>query len=124
GPAAADPYARPRQLGTPGAMPIGLQIGVPTVDQRVFFGDGASAKAYEDALTRLWRLGAAIVEFDMEPLYETARLLYDRPWVAERYLAARSGIEKAPESLHPVTRQILLRGPKPGAAAAFAAVLP
>src|SRR5262249_22914548 len=28
GPDAADPYSRPRQLGTPGAMPIGLQIGV------------------------------------------------------------------------------------------------
>ena len=121
GPDAADPYSRPRQLGTPGAMPIGLQIGVPTVDQRVFFGDGASAKAYEDALTRLWRLGAAIVEFDMEPLYETARLLYDGPWVAERYLAARSVIEKAPESVHPVTRQILLGGAKPSAADAFAA---
>src|SRR5215831_2388267 len=121
GPDAADPYSRPRQLGTPGAMPIGLQIGVPTVDQRVFFGDGASAKAYEDALTRLWRLGAAIVEFDMEPLYETARLLYDGPWVAERYLAARSVMEKAPESVHPVTRQILLGGAKPSAADAFAA---
>src|SRR5262249_59718836 len=113
-------YSRPRQLGTPGAMPIGLQIGVPTVDQRVFFGDGASAKAYEDALTRLWRLGAAIVEFDMEPLYETARLLHDRPWVAARCLAARSGIEKAPEAVHPVTRQILLRGAQPRAADALA----
>ena len=34
-----------------------------------------------------------IVEIDIEPFYETARLLYDGPWVAERYhhraLAAR-----------------------------------
>ena len=32
-------------------------------------------------------LGAAIVEIDIEPFYETARLLYDGPWVAERYIS-------------------------------------
>ena len=39
---------------------------------------------------RLWTsfagLGANIVEFDIEPFYAAARLLYEGPWVAERYL--------------------------------------
>jgi allophanate hydrolase len=121
GPDAADPYSRPRRLGALGALPRGVEVGVPTVEQRLFFGDDASAKAYEDALARLARLGAILVEFDMEPLYETARLLYEGPWVAERYLAARSVIERAPDSMHPVTRQIILGGAKPSAADAFAA---
>src|SRR5262249_31411194 len=58
---------------------------------------------------------------DMEPFYQAARLLYEGPWVAERYLAARAVIEKAPEAMHPVTRQIILGGAKPSAADAFAA---
>jgi allophanate hydrolase len=57
----------------------------------------------------------------MEPFYRTARLLYEGPWVAERYIAARSVIESAPQSLHPVTREIILGGARYSAADAFAA---
>jgi allophanate hydrolase len=122
GPDPADPYSRERPLGALGALPSGMWLGVPTVDQRLFFGDDAAAKAYEDAIARLFaRLGAAIHEFDMEPLYETARLLYEGPWVAERYLAARSVIERSPKAMHPVTREIILAGAKQSAADAFAA---
>src|SRR5262249_25605747 len=102
GPHPADPYSRPRRLGAPGA----LRLGVPMPGQRLFFGDQASAAAYDAALARLARLGAALVEFDMEPFYQAARLLYEGPWVAERYLAARALIASAPESMHPVTRHI------------------
>ena len=121
GPDAADAYSRRRSLGALEDMPRGLRLGVPKPDQRQFFGDDASAAAYDDALGRLARLGAAVVEFDMAPFYEAARLLYDGPWVAERYLAARAVIETAPEAMHPVTRQIILGGAKIGAAEAFAA---
>jgi allophanate hydrolase len=40
--------------------------------------------------------------------------------VAERYIAARSLIASAPESMHPITRQIILGGAKPTAVDAFA----
>jgi allophanate hydrolase len=121
GPDAADPYSRQRRLGVLGALPRGVRLGVPMPGQRLFFGDQASAAAYDAALARLARLGAALVEFDMEPFYRAARLLYEGPWVAERYLAARPVIEQAPHSMHPVTRQIILAGAKPSAADAFAA---
>src|SRR5215471_16823023 len=121
GPDAADAYSRPRRLGALGALPSGLRLGVPMPGQRLFFGDEASAAAYDAALARLARLGATIVAFDIEPFYETARLLYEGPWVAERYLATRALIASAPQSMHPVTRQIILGGAKPSAADAFAA---
>ena len=35
------------------------------------------------------RSAPRLVEFDLEPFYETARLLYEGPWVAERYLVIR-----------------------------------
>src|SRR5205823_7871613 len=77
------------------ALPIWL--GVPRVAQRLFFGDDASATAYEAALGRWAQLGASITEIDFEPFYRAARLLYEGPWVAERYLAARSVIASRSE---------------------------
>jgi allophanate hydrolase len=121
GPDAADPYSRPRPLGRPGAMPKGVRLGVPLPGQRLFFGDKISASAYEAALARFARMGALITEIDIEPFYETARLLYDGPWVAERYITARKLIASAPEAMHPVTRQIILAGSHPSAVDAFAA---
>jgi allophanate hydrolase len=121
GPDAADPYSRPRPPGHLGAMPSGIRLGVPSPGQRPFFGDRRSAAAYEAAMARFAGLGAAIVEIDMEPFYETARLLYAGPWVAERYITARALIASAPEAMHPITRDIILAGARPSAVEAFEA---
>ena len=121
GPDPADPFSRPRPVHAVGPMPFGLKLGVPLPGQRLFFGDRASEAAYDAALARLSGLGAKIVEIDVEPFYATARLLYEGPWVAERYLTARALIASSPESLHPVTRQVILSGAHGTAADAFAA---
>src|SRR5271169_1895028 len=121
GPGAADPYSHPRPVGAVGPVPDGVKLGVPLPGQRLFFGDTMSAKAYDEALARLTGLGAKIAEIDIEPFYAAARLLYDGPWVAERYLVAKALIASSPESLHPVTRQIILAGAHRTAADTFAA---
>src|SRR5580700_4128905 len=122
GPDAADPYSRPRPLGAVGSLPDGgAKLGVPLPGERLFFGDKMSAEGYDAALEQLTALGATIVEIDIEPFYEAARLLYEGPWVAERYLVARALIASAPEALHPVTRQIILAGAHRTAADTFAA---
>jgi allophanate hydrolase len=120
GPDIADPYTRNRPAGTPGPSPA-LRIGVPIKGERVFFGDAVSAAQFEVAIERFARLGAIITEIDIEPFYETARLLYEGPWLAERYLTAQKLIASSPESIHPVTREITLGGARPTAADAFAA---
>jgi allophanate hydrolase len=121
GPDAGDPYSRPRPLRAIGAVPAGVKFGVPPPGQRVFFGDDGSATAYNDALAYLARLGGEIVPIDFEPFYETARLLYEGPWVAERYLTAKVLATASPEALHPATRQVILAGAQATAADAFAA---
>ena len=121
GPDPADPYSRARPLGAPGPLPRGLRLGVPLPGQRLFFGDHASAARYDAALARFAGLGAAPVEVDVEPFYEAARLLYEGPWLAERYLTVRSLIASAPDALHPVTRQVILAGAHRTAADAFSA---
>ena len=120
GPDIADPYTRDRPAGTPGPLPP-LRIGVPIKGERVFFGDHVSAAEFEAAIARFEKLGASISEIDIEPFYETARLLYEGPWVAERWLAAQKLIASSPESMHPVTREIILGGARPHATDAFAA---
>lgn len=121
GPDANDPYSRDRAAGILGTAPPHIKLGVPKQGQRLFFGDKTMAEDYAAAIERLARLGAAITEIDIEPFYETARLLYEGPWVAERYLAARALIESSPDALHPVTREIMSGGMRASAADAFSA---
>jgi allophanate hydrolase len=101
-----DPYSRPA------APPVidetwPPRIGVPLPNQLEFFGNTDAAKLFADSIARLQSLGAKIVEVDFAPFLEAARLLYEGPWVAERYAAIRQFIEQKPDSLHPVTRKII-----------------
>jgi allophanate hydrolase len=120
GPDIADAYTRNRPPGVLGPMPQ-LRIGVPIKGARVFFGDQVSAAQFEAAIERFARLGATVSEIDIEPFYETARLLYEGPWVAERYHTVRKLIASSPDSMHPVTREITLGGARASAVDAFAA---
>jgi allophanate hydrolase len=122
GPDGADPFSRNRPLAEISAFPANLRLGVPRSGQLIFFGDKASETAYSDALKRWTALGATLVEFDLEPFYETARLLYEGPWVAERYLVIRNLLASSPEAIHPVTREITIAGARLSAADTFAAL--
>jgi len=117
-----DPYSRDRPLAPLSGFPDGLMVGVPRNGQLIFFGDKASEQAYADALKRWSSLGATLVEFDLEPFYETARLLYEGPWIAERYLVIRDLLASSPDAIHPVTREITLPGARISAADTFAAL--
>ena len=120
-PDGADAAARTPLAARGGPLPQGVRLGVPLAGQRLFFGDRASEALYEAALAQFEALGAAIVAIDIEPFYAAARLLYEGPWVAERYLTTRALIASSPESILPVTRQIILAGAHGTAADAFAA---
>jgi allophanate hydrolase len=98
-----------------------LRIGVPRVDQRSFFGDAECEAAFARDLAFIDGLGLRLVEFDFEPFAEVARLLYEGPWVAERYAATKPLIETHPEALYPVTRAIIEGAQKFDAVAAFEA---
>ena len=103
-------------------FPPSIRIGIPRKGQLKFFGDAISEESYDAAVGRLIALGAVPVEFDLAPFYETARLLYDGPWVAERYLVIRDLLAKDPDAVHPVTREITLKAEKITAADTFAAL--
>lgn len=119
---AQDAYGRPAQ---PHGFDFGRaeypRLGVPRADQLQFLGDSGYAQCFERARAHALALGAELVEIDFAPFFETARLLYEGPWVAERYQAIRAFIDAQPDAVFPVTREITLGGAKPLAADAFAA---
>jgi allophanate hydrolase len=99
----------------------GLRFGIPSGKFLKFFGDDAYQAAFHLTCDRMTSLGAALVEIDFAPFAETAALLYDGPWVAERYVALRAFLEKSPDSFHPVTRAIVENGKNYDAADVYAA---
>ena len=118
-----DPYSRDGTVVASGAAVTveGARIGVPKADNLNFFGDEAAKKLFHDAIARAEGLGASIVEVDLAPFLEAARLLYEGPWVAERYVGIREFFDAHADAVHPVTREIIGGGAKPSAAEAFAA---
>jgi len=122
GPDLADPFSRDRPLRDLTPFPVKVRLGVPRQGQLIFFGDRASEAAYAEALKRWTALGAELVAFDMEPFYETARLLYEGPWVAERYLVIRDLLASSPDAIFPVTREITAAGSRLTAAETFSAL--
>ena len=118
---AADPFSREDLLAPLSSQVAGTRFGVPRREDLEFFGNHAGEKLFASTLERIAGLGGVVVELDLRPFLETARLLYEGPWVAERYVAIRDFFEKDPEALHPVTRQIIGGGAGPTAADAFAA---
>ncbi|MCB1704856.1 MAG: allophanate hydrolase [Halioglobus sp.] len=118
---AADPYARPntfynrqRYFDTAAAAPF--RFGVPS--SLDFQGDSETQALFEDSVRRLERLGGEAVAVAFEPFLETARLLYEGPWVSERWLATQ-GVDRA--SMLPVIREIIAGAEGKTAADAFAA---
>jgi allophanate hydrolase len=82
-------------------------FGVPKQDQLAFFDNAETPALFAQAIHQLESLGGKAVEIDFEPFLETARLLYEGPWVAERYAAIRDFFETKPEAIFPVTKQII-----------------
>ncbi|MFI9652640.1 allophanate hydrolase [Guyparkeria halopsychrophila] len=119
-----DAFARPDRVPEFGhaAIPAtGFRFGVPRREQLAFFGDAENPGRFDTTIDRLAALGGTAVEIDFGPFLEAARLLYEGPWVAERYAAIEPFIEQSADSLHPVTRQIIAGGATPRAAEAFKA---
>jgi allophanate hydrolase len=105
-----------------------LRVGVPR--NLEFFGDLAYGQAFEQAKT-LWaqlqdREGrpwpVELVKIDLQPFSAVAKLLYEGPWVAERYAAIRAFVDEHPDQMDPVVRGIVESARRFDAAHAFDAL--
>jgi allophanate hydrolase len=106
-------------------LPTRLRVGVPMAPE--FFGDADYANAFDQACAQWRHLRDAdgqpwpveLVPVDLAPFLAVARLLYEGPWVAERYAAISDFIEAQPEAVNPVVRGIIEGARQHDAVSAF-----
>lgn len=95
------------------------RIGIPRivqVDGRIGYDKG-----WSQAVAQAEAMGATVVSIDLTPFEAVAALLYDGPWVAERYAVVQSLIESTPEAMDPTVRAVIEKARNFDAVSAFKA---
>ncbi len=88
----ADPYARGNTAFNTlpywrDERPTPFSFGIP--EQLDFDGNTETEALFHSACEQLRELGGQSISVDFEPFLQTARLLYEGPWIAERAWATR-----------------------------------
>jgi allophanate hydrolase len=113
----ADPFSR--TITQADCLPQTFRFGVPqTLD---FSDDTDTPRLFEEAVQRLVSLGGKPVSIDLTPFTDAAKLLYEGPWVAERWAAVGEFVERHADAVFPVTRTILTNSKNWDAATTFKA---
>jgi allophanate hydrolase len=97
-----------------------FRFGIPAKQDLEFFGNGDVEAAFNQAVDTLTLLGGEGQEISYEPFLEANNLLFKGPWVAERYASVGKFIESNPDSVVPITRDIILKVKDISAADVFA----
>ncbi|WP_448652496.1 allophanate hydrolase [Pseudomonas fluorescens] len=91
--------------------PRPFRFGVPRTQDLEFFGCDQGPQLFQQAIKRLIALGGEPVTLDLSPFLEAARLLYEGPWVAERYSVTGELMAREPDAVLPVIRAVLAKAP-------------
>ena len=83
------------------------RIGVPPREQLVFLDDSSARAMFHEATERVRAMGCTLVEIDLHPFLAAGQMLYGGGFVAERLVAGGDLLERKPEALVPVVRDIL-----------------
>lgn len=97
-----------------------FRFGIPDEAHLEFFGDEEYRRLFHEALDRIKSLGGEAVTIPFADFAATARLLYQGPWVAERWAAFGAFLEQHPDSVLPIIHQVVGPGKDIPASAAFA----
>ncbi len=87
-----------------------FEFGVPRSDQLEFYGNEQYTAAFTKSIALLENIGGIKREIDFSDFLDAARLLYEGPWIAERYHGIRELIETNPSALLPVIQTIIGQG--------------
>jgi allophanate hydrolase len=83
------------------------RIGVPPREQLVFLDDAQARAMFHDATERFRAMGCTLVEVDLRPFLAAGLMLYGEAFVAERLVVGGDLLDRKPEALAPVVRDIL-----------------
>lgn len=119
-----DPYSRHNPAWNHGSafgVPQRFRFGIPRPPDLAYFGCAEGPALFAAAVETVRAIGGEPVEIDFSPFLEAARLLYEGPWVAERYAVAGPLLERHPDAVLPVIRAVLAKAPAATAVEAFTA---
>ncbi|MDO9394005.1 allophanate hydrolase [Methylotenera sp.] len=119
---ADDAYSRQTPANVMSNLGNHFIFGVPKPEQLAFFGNSETPILFKQAIQKIEKIGGKAIEIDFSPFLETAQLLYEGPWVAERYAAIREFFDSKPEAIFPVTKQIIGNAEKFSAADTYTAL--
>lgn len=102
-------------------FPTKFRFGVPRQEDLMFFGWEDARSLFDETVGKFKEVGGEAVEISLEPFLAAAKLLYEGPWVTERYVGIREFLERKPMSVFPVTRAIIEGGKHPLASDYFEA---
>ncbi|MEM9515128.1 MAG: allophanate hydrolase [Actinomycetota bacterium] len=113
-----DPFSRPAQL-PPLVIPT-LRVGVPA---GVSLDSALDEAAWTASIERLAALPfVEIVECEIADFVQAGTLLYDGPWVAERYAAVGAFLDGEPADADPTVAGIIRSGARHSATDAYRAM--
>jgi allophanate hydrolase len=116
---ADDPYSRAPSMSAPARFSERPRLGVPRAPE--FFGDREAEAAYGQAIERARAMGAELTPIDFTPFAALAALLYEGPWIAERFAVIERVWNETPEAIDPTVRAIIEGAKSFSAADAFKA---
>lgn len=99
-----------------------FRFAIPGREDLKFFGNQEAARLFQATVDKLLEIGGKKVTLDFGPFLKAAQLLYDGPWLAERYLAIQDFVGDQPQKMYPVTLEIIQKGKNLSAREMFSAM--
>lgn len=97
-----------------------IRIGIPISCQ--FLDNGQYQEAFTEALQIAKGLNVEFVPVDIDSFVKAGKLLYDGPWVSERFAVTEDFLNSNPNAFDTSVRQIILSGAPYSAAQGFRAI--
>ncbi len=117
---AADSYSREREThGFDFGIAPHFRFAIPRKQQLQFFGNRESERLFNEVIAQMQKLGGEAIEIDFQPFLEAARLLYEGPWIAERYAAIQSFFELHSDQIIAPVHEIIATAKQRSAADTF-----
>lgn len=101
-------------------FPENLRIGIP--DKCEFFGNKSYEDSFFKSLSNINKLGLHQLEIEFEPFVQVASLLYQGPWVAERYTVIADLLAAQPKAVDATVKKVIEMGTRYTAADAYQAL--
>lgn len=102
-----DAYGRKNPAKPTLGKPQNLRIAIPKTDDLEFFGNVNAEALYQTGIETLAALGHKIHEIEFDTFFETSKMMFEGPLLAERYAAVGKFVECFPDEIDPTVKSVI-----------------